>query len=495
MPPSPTTQRHRALFELRTARLSKLLFGTLLFGGLATWKVTVPSVAQAAEHARASRALAEAEAALRKLEPVRAGLSELTAALESASGAIREAPWRGAVDELKGGFARLREANELYTADWKAVQRHFALRAEELGEAGARPATQAPPVEQVPPIARERRLDLRLDDSAQLARRKLDAAGVALDPRVAETARGATSRAELEPAFRAALDGRAIALADEAVERIVALVREVVRQPVASVLERFPALAGELPQIGPALDELGATLDRWRQEHLERRDWYATVDAKEREINDLGAVLDAWGRRVTGAVGPAKERLEATATSAAQQITALGAERTRLETARGAFEASVQSLLPGWIRGFVTVPELVRFLPFILVTLAGLIAAGAALVRHHHLKSRDELYPEPQQRRDPALSSCWTLADRGFAGTLWSSISWCAVAAAWWLATSIALRCAAAAWNDPFFGAPPFGSGWLHLAKSALVVVPALVGVGIVAAWRDVARGATSRSA
>ncbi len=478
--------RHRALWEARDARLAKLLFATLLFGGLATWKVTRPSLAWSREHAEAAQAQIDAEVALATLEPQKRELAAVVAALEQARCAIEAAPWNDVVVDLQRGLAGLREARANQRRDPAAAHRYFIER-NEAGEGAPNspPAPweqRAPETSQIPPV-RPLPVDPALPLDDQLARARDDApyAPLTIDPEAAKNA----NETNFTRLFEAALDQAASELLERTIATIIGAVEQSVRQPLEQALAGASRFAAALTPLGTALAELSARLDRWRSDHLEDREWLATPDEKRQEVASLGAIVAAWRSALEAQIAPIRANLEQSVATATAAVAELSSRRTELAASQKRLSAAVADLLPSWIRSFVTAEELLRALPLVLTLLGTLIATGALLVRHHHRSCRAELFPELPARRDPAVTSCWTLADRGALGTLSSSLAWMTVTAIWWWTTRDALDSAQASWNSTFFAPPPFPSEWLALASVALVLLPVMAFVGIVAAWID----------
>jgi len=479
--PSRRAQRHRELWESRNTRLAQLLFATLLFGGLATWKVARPAAAQAEEHRASSVRLDAANARLQQLEAEQRELDGVGAALANADAAIERAPWKKALAELKEGFVRLREASDCYERDRKAARDFFASRGvggESAGGSSRRIADQQVPTSQVPP-----RPDALLPspEDAERARRAALFAPITIDR---EAAAAADERA-FDGLWNAAMIDAARDHATEIVETIEQQSREQVEAPVEAVLRESPQLRARAPTLLATTQQLEVELGKWSVRRRDDSSWYATIAGKDDAFGELSHLVADWSDHIRGELGPARDHSLADHAQAQEQVRATKEEQKALRERQLELEASLQNLLPEWIRGFVTSAELVHYLPFALTLLAAAIAVLTWLVRHHHRECRGELFADPAAWRDPAVTSCWTLVDRGTLGTLSACVCFAAATAGWWLATNAALQCASATWQDAFFGTPPFDESWLRLPRGALAVVPALVLLGLAAAWRD----------
>ncbi|MBL8840428.1 MAG: hypothetical protein JNL90_02745 [Planctomycetes bacterium] len=489
--PSRRVLRHRDLFEKRDARLKQLLFATLLLGTLASFKVTHPSVALALDHQRLGTERTASAAELAALAPGKAQLAEVMGALAAARDAIKRAPWLATVETLKEGFATLRRAGEEQRRDPAAARRWYRERPErerleglEREGADLRPWEQRAPERRQQPTPEARPLDERPLDERPLDGRSLD------EPAYAPLSIDANAAGRLDDAAFAKLFGETLdRAATELLERTVATILDAIEQAVRAPIERALAaathLASDLGGVRQALDDLALRLAKWRTDHLAQREWLATPDQKRQEVEGLNGVIERWRQALEAELTPLQQQLEQRGAAAKERSDALAAQQEGIAARQQELTKKVADLLPAWIKNFVTVDELVRLLPFALVLLAGLIAVGAALTRHHHLASRAPLHPDPAERRDPALTSSWTLADRGLLGTLWTTLCWCAATAAWWWLTRDALQCAGAIWNSPAFPPASFSVEPLLALRHALWLGPLLLAVGIGAAWRD----------
>ena len=78
----------------------------------------------------------------------------------------------------------------------------------------------------------------------------------------------------------------------------------------------------------------------------------------------------------------------------------------------------MEKILPEWIRGMISVEQMVQLFPFIVVVLAAYALSIALGVASHYKFLARELNFVEAGRTDPSLSSLWTLTYRGKSGTL-----------------------------------------------------------------------------
>ncbi len=443
-------QRHLDLWREREPRLAKLLFATLLFGLLAAWKVVAPSLANAHEHAASRRALADATAERAELLPRTQALARLSAALREIEQALATEPWRGGMETLKS-----------------ELKRYAVLRNEVLANVdAARQWVAEPHVATVQGELHDGLADMQL---------------LELDGAAAKAATPAEFRKSFETAF-------GVAVARAATRAVDAITRNA-HEHVAAPLERATAEAeGAGLDLGPftaATQSFDTRLNRWREDHLGERSWYESVAGKEQELSGLAQLLDGWRRELTTHLTPQVERAAAADAALAAQTKRLEQALADAATRQTQLRSSVAELLPDWIRGLVSPEELVRAYPFALAGLALLVGLAAALARHHFIRCRDALYPDGTARRDPALSSLWTLVFRGCRGTFWTTAAYAVAVALWFACMRLGVSSATDAWNDPFFGDPPFSASWLIVPRLVQWLVPAGAAIGIAAAWRD----------
>jgi hypothetical protein len=95
----------------------------------------------------------------------------------------------------------------------------------------------------------------------------------------------------------------------------------------------------------------------------------------------------------------------------------LQAETTIKELLLEELKEKMETILPQWVRGMVTVEQMVQVYPLIMLGIAiYVLGIGLALTGHYRVIANDMKW-SGEERSDPAYSSLWTLTYRGPYGT------------------------------------------------------------------------------
>ena len=208
-------------------------------------------------------------------------------------------------------------------------------------------------------------------------------------------------------------------LADETIDRITVDV-ETISGRTLTLLEQDQELASAAPRLPGAIAEIQQTLADWREEHIGEV-WYATIDSKgdtlyylvsdlNREFRQAAEVLEAAQQRVRPEVQATVEELEA---AVALQATQLNEGQDALDE----LQDKMESILPEWVQGMVTIDQMARYFPLIMLGLGGYILVTGWALSGHYRVIAECMGWSPAERRDPVYSSLWTLTWRGSLGT------------------------------------------------------------------------------
>ena len=155
-------------------------------------------------------------------------------------------------------------------------------------------------------------------------------------------------------------------------------------------------------------DLLGRTrdeMDRWVREHIGNRNWYETIQRKDRELKELTAFLRERQRAFLAlvqeqqrALEPKKQLLEERQQKAQEQATAITKALSELS-------GKMQKVLPEWLRDLVSPEEMLQVYPVVLLFLVGFVGFKAGLVRHHYRVLCESLKGQGLSSPDWAMSS------------------------------------------------------------------------------------------
>jgi len=211
--------------------------------------------------------------------------------------------------------------------------------------------------------------------------------------------------------------GRALSLddyqekADETVEKIGKMVLDSVSKP----FQQFLGDGSEgviLPSLYSKLQELPEVVARWTNENLGRF-WYQTVDAKNETVGGLTAALDYKLIEISGEISYADRIVQEQQRQLDNKIDALKQKIDQeAKSLPEKLDAEMMKILPNWIGGIITFEQIMLY-PFIIIGIVLYVMVLAfSLSRHYHFMIRGMKIPVGI-KGDAALSSLWTLTDRG----------------------------------------------------------------------------------
>ncbi|MHC5023261.1 MAG: hypothetical protein ACYTGG_05045 [Planctomycetota bacterium] len=220
--------------------------------------------------------------------------------------------------------------------------------------------------------------------------------------------------------------------ARESIARMTTRTRRTVIDPLQSVLhEEASGLTG-VDDLERSVVDLDRTLTEWETDYAQRDDWYETVTGKETAFEALGEGLRAYRDRcrsvteeILDRLGAEKVALTAERDLAEEQVTDIEAEMEGIDDA-------LQSALPAWLRGLVTIDHAIQLFSFAVLALLLLGCWYAARTRHHFLVVREQMRADGVDDTESAMSTVWTLVYRGPLGTMVTIAAYGLVAGAAW---------------------------------------------------------------
>jgi len=183
------------------------------------------------------------------------------------------------------------------------------------------------------------------------------------------------------------------------------------------IIAPLRAATNQLPddnRLSKVPDTLDASVNKWLETFREV-DWWRTVARKNETTREIGEkltqILDSASANAQAATDEIKIKSETM--------------RSKLENAKKIVETLNKQLqnvmdraLPAWARGMLKVEQLLVVYPWLLAGLAALlVATGWRGSRQFHAMADGEGW-SAEERRDPLLSSSWTLTNRGPSGSI-----------------------------------------------------------------------------
>ncbi|MBT8102991.1 MAG: hypothetical protein KJO95_08475 [Gammaproteobacteria bacterium] len=169
--------------------------------------------------------------------------------------------------------------------------------------------------------------------------------------------------------------------------------------------------------------EVDDAIANWLDEYSST-DWWLTTGRKDDTAEAIGTELDLLLYQAAEKAKKIAGELEEKAALKAQEVrdaeSALAALVENLE-------AVMNRALPTWARGILSVQQLIIIFPWLLAGIAILLITTALRSsRHFHAMADGEGW-SAEERRDPVLSTAWTVTPRGQVGSLASLATYAAV--------------------------------------------------------------------
>ena len=191
-------------------------------------------------------------------------------------------------------------------------------------------------------------------------------------------------------------------------------IAEELRKEIVSPLRNATDQLGDENPLTEVPGELDKSITEWLGQY-ERTAWWITRDRKDDTASAIGLEL-TW---ILDVASDDAEEIRAEIAAAAKDKAA------KVEEARGEVDALVKDLqdvmnraLPAWARGILNLEQLMVIYPWLLAGIALYLIATAIQASRHFRAIADGEGWSAEERRDPVLSTAWTLTPRGTAGSL-----------------------------------------------------------------------------
>jgi len=205
-------------------------------------------------------------------------------------------------------------------------------------------------------------------------------------------------------------------------------VREIATQVRSEVLTPLDAAVGRSGVTGPLAEypaSMKAQIDSWERTNIGQR-WYLTLRAKEMTVVELGTGLEAIQLDARTMLARLQQEVDGRQKQSKLEQAKLSAD---IESKNVEIQKALDQAVPAWAKGLVSPERMVPVYPWVLAGIALYLLGSAILAgRHYHGMASAAGWSQPD-RSDPLLSSVWTLAWRGAAGTAITLLSYTAVLA------------------------------------------------------------------
>ncbi|MBT8100452.1 MAG: hypothetical protein KJO82_11910 [Gammaproteobacteria bacterium] len=169
--------------------------------------------------------------------------------------------------------------------------------------------------------------------------------------------------------------------------------------------------------------EIDDAIAEWLEEYSSTA-WWLTTDRKDDTAEAIGSELDSLLHTASENAQEIADELEAKSERKAQEVSDAEGALTALVKD---LEAVMDAALPTWARGILSVQQLIIIFPWLLAGIAILLVSTALRGSHHFRAMADGEDWSAEERRDPVLSTAWTMTPRGQGGSLVTLATYAAV--------------------------------------------------------------------
>jgi len=205
--------------------------------------------------------------------------------------------------------------------------------------------------------------------------------------------------------------------ADKTIRTIGGMVRERIIGPLEESLPRDLEIRATFQVLSGKIETLNGDIEQWEADHIGIV-WYPTIQEKTRAMIELTESLRERMKDLPDLLRAEKEKIDEQRDDLTIRTVALEKDIDEKKKNLDDLEKQMQQILPGWLRGIVGISEMIQIFPaFLLVLTLYIFWLAISLTRHYNLVvGKIDLTQE--DKKDPSLSSTWTLTNRGQVGTL-----------------------------------------------------------------------------
>jgi hypothetical protein len=220
--------------------------------------------------------------------------------------------------------------------------------------------------------------------------------------------------------------------ADDTLRAIGSQVRAAVLTPLTESLNKVPSHRELLPDLSAELGGLPDVIQEWERQNLGKR-WYGTLDEKTQTVSTLTSSLDIKLTALQSAIQRDRPKLDDKKRELSKQRSDLREKSKEDEDKIRELEAKMETILPEWVRGLVSVQQMIQLYPFIILGLViYVLGIALSLTGHYQFVAHSMGYEEAAET-DPVLSSLWTLTYRGRLGTAATLTAYLVFVVAMWM--------------------------------------------------------------
>ncbi len=222
--------------------------------------------------------------------------------------------------------------------------------------------------------------------------------------------------------------------ADNTIRAIGAQVDDMVVIPLNGFFLNHPQASELMPELYTELKILPRTIQNWVDQNLGKR-WYRTLDSKRDRVESLSRSLEIKLDTIHSKISLGRPNLVKKRKELRKEITRLEneADIQAKEELLITLETRMEKILPEWIRGLISIHQMIQYYPLIILGLAMYVIAISLSLNSHYQAISTIRKITKTDKIDPVFSSLWTLTYRGRFGTILTIISYVGFISIMWI--------------------------------------------------------------
>ncbi len=211
--------------------------------------------------------------------------------------------------------------------------------------------------------------------------------------------------------------------ADTTIKHIADMLREKVVKPIRQGSGVADARGRDIGRMHANIESLDDFVEEWQGRYI-GRNWYATINMKELTMSDLSRELNQQLKRFSEFVSEELKAVSREKKTVNQDLQSLNSQIKSEGSRLDDIEKELQSILPQWIRGLIDTNQVIQLMPVLLMFSAGYVFLLGLSLSHHYRSYVTGNNLTEDITSEPAMSSTWTLIQRGKLGTAFTLLAY-----------------------------------------------------------------------
>ena len=191
----------------------------------------------------------------------------------------------------------------------------------------------------------------------------------------------------------------------------ISTIAEQVRNEIVNSLKSVivsNTVAAEKLELSKEIDNLREFIDDWERD-LKNQQWFSTIVKKDREMTELTRALNT---RMSSFSSLLNRKLSGITDEIKKQRNQIKVLETNINEANINLEKVMEELFPKWLKGILSVEQMIQIYPLILLALFLYVFWIAMSLSKHYSYMAARIKLDDQDKADISASSIWTLTNK-----------------------------------------------------------------------------------